>query len=80
MILDKLSLEEIVTWDKNIYPQILPDMIRRYGEGPFPVVGLRLLPRSVMEVQSEKPANFMVTIELANGDRQEFAGEWFERV
>lgn len=80
MILKGLTLEEFVVWDEDIYPTILPDMIERFGKGPFKVVGLNLHRPGVRRVEnSSKGAPYLITIELANGERKAFAGEWFSR-
>ena len=71
----RLSLTDMVTWDKERYPSFVGSMLQSYGEGPFKVVGLRL---HLSGVNSPDPV--AVTIELSNEDRQEFAGEWFKKV
>ncbi len=76
MVLSGLILGEMVVWDREIYPSILPDMVQKYGDGPFKVVGLRLWTND-----SGRPsvAPYMVTIEIPDGTRQDLAGEWFAR-
>ncbi|OHA92132.1 MAG: hypothetical protein A3J09_01395 [Candidatus Zambryskibacteria bacterium RIFCSPLOWO2_02_FULL_51_21] len=76
MVLNDLKLGEMVVWDREVYPSILPDMIQRYGEGPFKVVGLRLW---TSDIGKPSVAPYMVTVEVPNGTRQDLAGEWFER-
>jgi hypothetical protein len=66
------QLTDMVTWDEAVYPHILPDMVNKYGTGPFKVVGVRLY---VKEVKA--PCPFAVSVELSDGIRQEFPGEWF---
>ena len=74
MILQGLTLGEMIEWDRNIYPSILPGMIEKFGEGPFRVVALRELRRRDL---STPP--YMVTVQIPSGDWQEFAGDWFQR-
>jgi hypothetical protein len=79
MILKGLTLGEQVTWDEEIYPFILDDIIKKCGKGPFPVVGLRLHTKTARANKSLTEASYAVTVRLANGERHEFAGEWFRR-
>lgn len=76
MVLTDLTLGETVVWDREIYPSILPDMVKRYGDGPFRVVGLRLWTND-----SGKPsvAPYMITLEVPGGTEVNLAGEWVSR-
>jgi hypothetical protein len=76
MILQDLTLGEQVYLDREMYPGLVDDMIERYGEGPFNVVGLRQYPKGARD---HVLATYAVTIELADGERKEMAGEWFRR-
>ncbi len=73
-IVKHFQLEDMVVWDESVYPQLVADVVSRYGVGPFKVIGIRLHPK---EVKARCP--FAVTIELPGEVRQEFAGEWFKR-
>ncbi len=76
MVLNNLTLGEKVVWDKEIYPNILPSLVERYGEGPFKVVGLSLWTNDSID---SRVATYQVTVELPDGKKQGFAGEWFAR-
>lgn len=75
MILAKLTLEENLIWDEEVYPAFLQGMLTKFGRGPFKVVGLRLCER----IASVGDCPYAVTIQLANNTRHEFPGEWFVR-
>ena len=77
MVMNDLTLGEMVVWDRKIYPSILPTMIQRYGEGPFMVVGLRLF--STAAAINSSVASYIATVELPDGTTQGLAGEWFAR-
>lgn len=75
-ILEKLTLGEKVAWDREVYPDLLPSMIQRYGDGPFRVVGLRLWRGST----GISVAPYTVTIEVSPGGiTADLAGEWLTR-
>jgi hypothetical protein len=76
MVIADLKLGELLVWDREIYPSILPDMVQKYGEGPFKVVGLNLWTND-SGVSSIAP--YRVTVEVTGGTKQEMAGEWFAR-
>ena len=80
MVIKDLCLTQKVTWDEKVYPNILHDMIKEYGEGTFSVVGLRLRNPDGEANWSLSVAPYMVTVKLANGEKHESAGEWFKRV
>ena len=35
--MEHFQLEDMVVWDKTIYPGHFPDLVRQYGNGPFKV-------------------------------------------
>lgn len=71
--INRFTLTDKVVWDKDIYPTLVGGMIQKYGEGPFEVVALRL---------HRHKAHFpvAVTVELRDGESQEFAGQWFKKI
>ena len=83
MVLNDLKLAELVVWDREAYPSLLSDMVQRYGEGPFKVVGLQFWPNKEDEASDMSSdlsiAPYMVTVKVPGGTRQNFAGEWFAR-
>lgn len=68
------AITDTVTWN-DVYPDTVDKMIEKYGPGPFTVVGLRLHNKEAHPVHP-----VAVMIELPNGERQEFAGEWFKKI
>ncbi|MDO8569202.1 MAG: hypothetical protein Q7R89_00205 [bacterium] len=65
------SICDKVVWNMEIYPSMVGDMIKRYSNGPFRVVGLYLM-------MASRDHPLMVTVETPVG-RQGFAGQWFKK-
>lgn len=78
MVINDLTLGEMVIWDERVYPEILPSVVDTYGKGPFKIVGLRLSERQKDGCDSSV-APYIITISLDNGESHNFAGEWFRR-
>ena len=74
-LIHRFALTDLVTWDMDVYPSLVQNMIAKHGEGPFEVVGLRLHSKAV-----RSPFPVAVTIEFESSTRMEFAGEWFKKV
>ncbi|PJE64303.1 MAG: hypothetical protein COU90_02530 [Candidatus Ryanbacteria bacterium CG10_big_fil_rev_8_21_14_0_10_43_42] len=71
------SLYDFVTWS-NRYPSELRErIVKKYGIGPFLVVGVRLKKEDEMEFSATVAE--WVTIELPNGERREIDGGWFQK-
>lgn len=70
-------LRDKVIWDGERRPSMVANMVAKYGEGPFEVVGLDLHKPEVI-AQGHFPVS--VTIQLAGENRQSFDGGWFKKV
>ncbi len=66
------QLNEMVVWNEKLMAA-LPHTIQNFGPGPFRVLGLRLHQRGI-----KTPCPYTITVELANGKRHDFDGEWFK--
>ena len=75
----RFHIEDKVAWNEKRFPVVAESMKVKYGEGPFIVVGVRL---HVKEARTTLPDAHpeSVTIELKDGQRREFSGDWFKKV
>lgn len=69
------ALNDTVAWDRDRYPAHLASMIERFGEGPFRVVGLSIIPGP----GDPRSHPLQVTIELPDKTRHALAGDWFKK-
>lgn len=73
---ESFRVRDVVRWNPDCLPGALPEMINKYGEGPFTVVVVRLHTREAQQHGGHPEA---VTIEHAHDQRTEMSGAWFTK-
>jgi len=72
---------DTVDWDEKRFPGLVKKVKKRIGQGPFKVVGVRVIGQKMRQRMSPEITHFQaITIQLENKRYLELSGDWFKKV
>lgn len=75
------SIGDMVCWDKEIFCNEIGAVEKKFGKGPFKVVGVRLITQAQRRKMLPKLTHpEAITIVLLNKRYVELAGDWFKKI